>query len=257
MDPSLRPNVAPVTLNQDIVNLLKCGICWEYYNLPTVLPCGHTFCLKCIQEIGKHKVNNVNTTKGGVDLSIDCPNCRLKVPISDIQRMKNGVHVNYVLSSIVETILQLKTSFKVDAATNTDSEACFENRINEIQKNLDGIFTAVDKRKSVVNDARTQIDELRCKAISRAATAAATRRQNAGNQNNVDLNRNTVSDNSMQTTWASRLFLPVGYPTQDKVNNYPPNYASDLTDIDPAILSVRTTRTDHSMNGHFYQLSML
>lgn len=62
-------------------------------------------------------MNNVNTTKGGVDLSIDCPNCRLKVPISDIQRMKNGVHVNYVLSSIVETILQLKTSFKVSDQT--------------------------------------------------------------------------------------------------------------------------------------------
>ncbi|CAC5393670.1 unnamed protein product [Mytilus coruscus] len=236
MDPSLRPNVVPVTLNQDIINLLKCGICWEYYNLPTVLPCGHTFCLKCIQEIGKHKVNNVNTTKGGVDLFIDCPNCRLKVPISDIQRMKNGVHV--------------------DAATNTDSEAIFENRINEIQKNLDGIFTAVDKRKSVVNDARKQIDELRCKAIRRAATAEATKRQNAGNQNNIDPNRNAVSVSSMQTTWASRLFLPVGYPTQDN-NNYPPNYASDLTDVDPAILSVRTTRTDQSMNGHFYPLSML
>lgn len=163
-------------------------------------------------------------------------------------RYQHGFNCKYFFYSL---------SYQVDAATNTDSEACFENRINEIQKNLDGIFTAVDKRKSVVNDARTQIDELRCKAISRAATAAATKIQNAGNQKNVDPNRNTVSDNSIQTTWASRLFLPVGYPTQDNVNNYPPNYASDLTDIDPAILSVRTTRTDHSMNGHFYPLSML
>ena len=44
-----------------------------------------------------------------MDLSIDCPNCRLKVPIADIQRMRNGVHVNYVLSSIVEAAIQFKT----------------------------------------------------------------------------------------------------------------------------------------------------
>ena len=39
--PSLRSLVGG-----ECLQILRCGICMEFFNIPIVLPCGHTFCLQ-------------------------------------------------------------------------------------------------------------------------------------------------------------------------------------------------------------------
>ncbi|CAF1307592.1 unnamed protein product [Rotaria sp. Silwood1] len=35
-------------------NVIKCAICLDYYGDPRLLPCSHTFCLKCIKQTAKN-----------------------------------------------------------------------------------------------------------------------------------------------------------------------------------------------------------
>ncbi|KAL8559207.1 hypothetical protein ACOMHN_048454 [Nucella lapillus] len=39
--PSLRSLVG-----EECLQMLRCSICTEFFNIPIVLPCGHTFCLQ-------------------------------------------------------------------------------------------------------------------------------------------------------------------------------------------------------------------
>ena len=51
---------------------IKCPICLEQLKQPKILPCQHTYCLECLEEVAK--LNNPNT--------VHCPECRreFKIP---------------------------------------------------------------------------------------------------------------------------------------------------------------------------------
>ena len=36
---------------QLIDDLISCAICFDHYEDPRILPCAHTFCLKCIRKV--------------------------------------------------------------------------------------------------------------------------------------------------------------------------------------------------------------
>jgi hypothetical protein len=51
-------NMAMATVSSTISkttleNLVKCAICLDYYNDPRLLPCSHTFCYQCIENLCK------------------------------------------------------------------------------------------------------------------------------------------------------------------------------------------------------------
>ena len=46
---------------------IKCCICWELFNDPRVLPCFHTYCLRCLQGLVSSKKSELS-----------CPQCRAK-----------------------------------------------------------------------------------------------------------------------------------------------------------------------------------
>ena len=60
------------SLEIDISEEIKCPICLEQLKQPKILPCQHTYCLECLEEVAK--LNNPNT--------VHCPECRreFKVP---------------------------------------------------------------------------------------------------------------------------------------------------------------------------------
>jgi hypothetical protein len=62
--------MASVIAAHAMLNLkLECSVCYQTFKDPRNLPCGHTFCLKCLQGILKAKANN-NKEK------LSCPQCR-------------------------------------------------------------------------------------------------------------------------------------------------------------------------------------
>lgn len=117
----------------------------------------------------------------------------------------------------------------------------------------------MNKRRSVVNDARKQIDELRLDTLKRTLTTAYANKSNAPTQAASMQIQNTTMNNSSdeQTTWAWRLFHPEQVPPLNQDARGMPNQVTDLTDVDPAIVSVRTTRTKSLMNGSSWTMSML
>ena len=39
------------SFKQELDDQLTCSVCLEQYTNPKILPCGHSFCLKCIEPI--------------------------------------------------------------------------------------------------------------------------------------------------------------------------------------------------------------
>ncbi|XP_041372558.1 E3 ubiquitin-protein ligase Midline-1-like [Gigantopelta aegis] len=67
----MEQNMATASTTDDQIS---CSFCLEIFTDPRVLPCGHTFCLTCLQ-------NHIDANN--TDDAFMCPNCRDVVGISD------------------------------------------------------------------------------------------------------------------------------------------------------------------------------
>ena len=58
----------------EFLPLLQCSICLEVYNTPRTLPCAHTFCLRCLEQLAQQT-------------SLRCAVCRKthRVPASGVK----------------------------------------------------------------------------------------------------------------------------------------------------------------------------
>lgn len=64
-------------IRQPVESLLECGICLGMMNNPVTLPCGHNFCMGCIEELIRH----VDPKKSDRPM-FACPLDRLRMPCS-------------------------------------------------------------------------------------------------------------------------------------------------------------------------------
>jgi hypothetical protein len=65
-------------VKEKLNNLTECSVCAETYSDPRVLPCIHTYCLKCIEGFSKKKQPGDR---------VSCPLCRKDFIIPD-----NGIN---------------------------------------------------------------------------------------------------------------------------------------------------------------------
>lgn len=73
--------------------LIYCSICHEKFNDPRILPCSHTYCLRCIQDI---------LSSNGLD-HFTCPkNDGAKIPKDRIHQLT----VNQTVSDMIEYLSQ-------------------------------------------------------------------------------------------------------------------------------------------------------
>jgi len=101
-------------------DVMECPICTELYMDPRVLPCIHTFCLKCIKELSKDK-------QPGDKLA--CPLCRKEFAVPS-----NGVDdlpKNFCVANFLEVReLQMKSLSNVESETSP-CEACSSGEESE------------------------------------------------------------------------------------------------------------------------------
>lgn len=66
-----------------------CSICLEDFRLPRLLPCGHTFCTRCLQQL----VGELQSTNPVFKQQFCCPLCRkvLAVPAGGVQNFPSDV----------------------------------------------------------------------------------------------------------------------------------------------------------------------
>jgi len=95
--------------------ITECPICTEVYTDPRVLPCVHTYCLKCIETWSKDK-------QPGDEVA--CPLCRKAFTLSS-----NGVE-DLPKNFFVTNLLQMKELSSVESKTSA-CEACSGNEVTE------------------------------------------------------------------------------------------------------------------------------
>ena len=82
----------------EINDLTECAICTETFLQPKIIPCLHTFCLKCLERYCTGK-------KPGD--SMECPLCRsiFVIPIGGVSKLRNNIYVE----KLIEASLRLKS----------------------------------------------------------------------------------------------------------------------------------------------------
>ena len=88
----------PSTALDKLQEQLTCPVCLSQFDSPKTLPCLHSFCLKCIQQLP------VDPEKGKYVIS--CPTCRKTVQVPD--KGPTDLPTAFVINSLVEIQDQLK-----------------------------------------------------------------------------------------------------------------------------------------------------
>ena len=96
-------NVAQEVLEK-VESSLECGICFDTYTDPKVLPCFHVFCMECLKK-------SVEKSRDKKNLS--CPNCRRSVPLppNGIEGLQSAFHIGH-LFEIRDTLTKSKDTEK-------------------------------------------------------------------------------------------------------------------------------------------------
>src|SRR6476469_1729208 len=83
-------SAAATSMSKVIDELTECVICAETFTSPKVLPCQHSFCLKCLQTYGEENIPGDQ---------LPCPLCRtvFTVPQAGFEGLPNNYFVNKLL----------------------------------------------------------------------------------------------------------------------------------------------------------------
>ena len=106
-----------------LAKMLECPVCFEKMCLPKQLPCGHTFCIVCLNKIAEEKQRN----------QINCPNCRKthNLPKNGV----NGFNNNYTLLELISLNLDSSRSLLFPSQNNVNSTVLSDNSSKLLQTN--------------------------------------------------------------------------------------------------------------------------
>lgn len=79
----------------NLAQQLECPICLAMLKRPVTLPCGHSFCCKCLSSLLSSQISNEY-----------CPLCRSKIPAIDLK-------VNLAMQSIIRIINPHQETIKI------------------------------------------------------------------------------------------------------------------------------------------------
>jgi hypothetical protein len=76
----------------------ECSVCHDLFQDPRNLPCGHTFCLQCLQHIVQAAV----TRSGNTVDKIPCPQCRTQFSVGS-QNLQD-LPKNYIVAAVISSL---------------------------------------------------------------------------------------------------------------------------------------------------------
>ncbi|XP_065530749.1 tripartite motif-containing protein 59 [Lathamus discolor] len=81
---------------------LTCSICYSIFEDPRVLPCSHTFCRNCLENV--IQLSNNFSIWRPLRISLKCPNCRsvVEIPADGTESLP----INFALKAIIEKCQQ-------------------------------------------------------------------------------------------------------------------------------------------------------
>lgn len=81
-------------IEKKLEEMLTCSVCREIFNDPRQLPCGHSMCMGCLENLRDHST----------DMPFRCPDCR------EYFGLIIGVQKSYTLTSIAHDFRRRKVS---------------------------------------------------------------------------------------------------------------------------------------------------
>ncbi|XP_033126121.1 RING finger protein nhl-1-like [Anneissia japonica] len=133
----------------NIAMLLECSLCFEQYDeefhLPKGLPCYHTFCLECMQQLQSDRKPP----------RLKCPECRTQhtLPADGVK----GLPSNVTITSLVELKSQSASSY---LRGNNDLRKCLVKRTSELMKEVDEFSKMVRQRRQLNSRAELAKSEI-------------------------------------------------------------------------------------------------
>jgi len=119
-----------LAVEEEIDDMTECPICTEVFTDPRVLPCIHTFCLKCLENYGKNRPPGDN---------MPCPLCRKEftIPYDGL----SGIQKNFLMGKL----LYAKKLSVGEKADHILSDLCYndEASVSETSKPASGLFDAL------------------------------------------------------------------------------------------------------------------
>lgn len=101
-------------IRESLNDILECSVCKDVFEDARMLPCIHSFCLKCLKEM-------LNRCDSGN--AITCPMCRSEFPLNE--NGVEGLHKNFFLMRLKETMVIVNST----SAVNSSCDICRRNSV--------------------------------------------------------------------------------------------------------------------------------
>ncbi|XP_048578185.1 uncharacterized protein LOC116612999 isoform X1 [Nematostella vectensis] len=149
---------------------VTCSICIEHFNDPRVLPCLHSFCRHCLEELAVHSEGRGKLV---------CPLCKAEFQISpaDVPSLK----VNFMINSIISVLplLTSEDSKKKPSCESCDSGEPAQGRCNECDHFVcEQCISAHKRLRLLQHHTLLSLDEIKSgKLLSKSKTSYCTKHE--------------------------------------------------------------------------------
>ena len=131
---------------------ITCPICLEHFTDPKLIPCSHSFCLKCLQRVPIELVNGSHC--------LPCPTCRLSCPVPD--KGLASLSPSFVVNNLIEVYGLMK---KVSDHQHASCDNCDNNNADRYCKQCAMFYCQQclhfhDKLKSNTSHHTISLDEV-------------------------------------------------------------------------------------------------
>ncbi|KAL3854956.1 hypothetical protein ACJMK2_014191 [Sinanodonta woodiana] len=115
---------------QRIGDMIECPICLASFQSPRLLPCGHSFCMGCLQSYidGKRDENPCMT-------ALPCPTCRCTTHIPDLANGSNNLALGFPASHVIVKLMDIHRQSMLARSILPSSES----NITHVSPKNDGI----------------------------------------------------------------------------------------------------------------------
>lgn len=103
-------------IQESLNDILECSVCKDVFEDARMLPCIHSFCLKCLKEMLSRCTENV----------ITCPMCRSEFPMPE--NGVDGLRKNFFLMRLEETMQKLQI-VNSNSGTKSSCDVCCRDSV--------------------------------------------------------------------------------------------------------------------------------
>lgn len=122
-------------------SMTNCSICTETYVSPRLLPCSHTYCMKCLERLAEGKKPGDRIT---------CPLCRVgyKIPVEGIKGFNRNL--------FAEKLVELATKSHDSTSNINLCEMCVENQDYTTERPPEAVKHCMECQQNMCSNCATQ-----------------------------------------------------------------------------------------------------